>query len=326
MTEKSHKSTDAQKCLLCNKEVQGYLTGLVGRYYYCRSCDLVGSPPPSEATISSYLDRKKAVDEGELAASELDSAYRSVYIAPNGLKDSYKSTYDDYGAVTRLMLDRIFSCIGDVSNLRILEIGGGDGELSAALANHPQVEGVTLVEPSPRSCEEARSRGLKDVYCGTVQEFSKDIDGREFDVVVIFGSLMLHSNPADTLKKAGGLLSSSGRLIFDIKNRRSLFRRVIEVTYRVGLGALSRRVARLVFNGPRFLFSKKSVRILCDRSGFDVLSLRGSEARVMMFPSKRYPQPVRLVAKLLSRLDILLGQGSWLWVCAEPKHQQGSQS
>jgi hypothetical protein len=52
-----------------------------------------------------------------------------------------------------------------------LDIGGGNGFQAKALIDNKLVEDVFLIEPGYSGCQNAKSRGIDNVYCGVFQNF-----------------------------------------------------------------------------------------------------------------------------------------------------------
>ncbi|HEY2326768.1 MAG TPA: class I SAM-dependent methyltransferase [Gaiellaceae bacterium] len=110
----------------------------------------------------------------------------------------------------------LFAAIASVEPRRVLEVGGGDGWLSALLRDELGCE-VTLVDQSERMAELATARGL-DARVGNVEELPFE-DG-SFDTVVA-AWMLYHVNDIDQgLSEVARVLEPGGHLVANTNSRR----------------------------------------------------------------------------------------------------------
>jgi 2-polyprenyl-6-hydroxyphenyl methylase/3-demethylubiquinone-9 3-methyltransferase len=137
---------------------------------------------------------------------------------------------------------------------RILEIGGGLGELTELLASSPDVSEVVNIEPQPFASAHPK------VQC-VVSSFEDASLDRPVDVVVAFEVLEHILDPAHFLAKAQAFLKPGGLLILSTPNVNGF---EIDV-----LGSASTTIA---FDHSR-LYNPTSLRHLLERTGFEVCRL-----------------------------------------------------
>ena len=101
------------------------------------------------------------------------------------------------------------AAVAETTPGRVLEVGGGPGELSARIADELGAE-VTMLDVSPRMVELARERGV-DARVGDVQELPFD-DG-SFDCAVA-AWMLFHVPDLDRgLAELARVLRPGGRLV-----------------------------------------------------------------------------------------------------------------
>jgi SAM-dependent methyltransferase len=129
--------------------------------------------------------------------------------------------------------DVAFEAIAALQPVRVLEVGGGQGELAERMAKDLGAE-VTLVDLSPRMVELARGRGV-DARVGDVQELPFS-DGA-FDVAVA-AWMLYHVPDLDRgLSELVRVLAPGGHLVAvtnggdHLKELRELFPRTFELPF-----------------------------------------------------------------------------------------------
>ncbi|HKU59464.1 MAG TPA: class I SAM-dependent methyltransferase [Gaiellaceae bacterium] len=110
----------------------------------------------------------------------------------------------------------LFDGIAGVAPRRVLEVGGGDGWLSAWLRDELGCE-VTLVDQSERMVELASERGL-DARVGNIDELP--FDDASFDTVVA-AWMLYHVNDIDRgLSEVARVLAPGGHLVANTNSSR----------------------------------------------------------------------------------------------------------
>jgi SAM-dependent methyltransferase len=101
---------------------------------------------------------------------------------------------------------------------RILDVGGGRGEISAAFVERGGAAGALVVDPDEASIEAARGRGL-DGFAGTIEQYETD---ERFDLVLMLNLLEHVADPVGVLRKAGELVAPDGLIWLQTPNFRAL--------------------------------------------------------------------------------------------------------
>jgi SAM-dependent methyltransferase len=101
---------------------------------------------------------------------------------------------------------------------RILDVGGGTGEISGSFVTHGGAASAFVVDPDPASIEAARSRGLKG-FAGTIEEFETE---DRFDLVMMLNLIEHVADPVAVLGKAASLLAPGGLIWLQTPNFRAL--------------------------------------------------------------------------------------------------------
>jgi SAM-dependent methyltransferase len=101
---------------------------------------------------------------------------------------------------------------------RILDVGGGDGQISELFVREGGAASSFVVDPDPDSIEAARARGL-DGFAGTIEEFETD---DRFDLVLMLNLIEHVADPVGVLETAATLLAPGGLIWLQTPNFRSL--------------------------------------------------------------------------------------------------------
>lgn len=159
----------------------------------------------------------------------------------------------------------------------VLEIGCGPGDVLAEIRSvYPRAE-VRGVDPSVNNVNAAQSRhGLAIEHCfwGEGSHFG------EYDYVLLFGNLMLHSDPRASLQRAAEHVQAGGRLIFDFKNPRSATRSILRFIRPVlpDIGFI-RRLYKQAFHGMPYGLSPTAINIVLADAGLKVVRVHGVAGR-----------------------------------------------
>lgn len=209
-TDSDQSSTPS--CLVCGKPTAEYWTSAVDieyettadrfDYWLCAGCDcLVIDPVPRD---------------------RLAEIYPADYYSFAGGSDALAT---DRGLVTRVKaaLDRrtfrrVLRLTGTESP-RVLDVGGGTGEISAALlaTAGPRAQG-TVVDFDPDSTAIAAKRGLEVATC-RFEEFETE---DRYDVILLLNLIEHVDDPVAALRRTSELLTPGGVAWIQTPNFRSL--------------------------------------------------------------------------------------------------------
>ena len=216
-------------------------------YLLCPTCDLLAiDPVPAERLGEIYPPDYYSFAAGDDA---LDSRESLVARAK--------------GALDRRTFRRVLRLAGTDAP-RILDVGGGTGEISAALVAAAPGARATVVDFDPDSTAIAARRGL-DVATCRFEEFETD---DRFDVVLKLNLVEHVADPVATMRRAGELLAPGGVLWLQTPNFRALDARLFRRRNWAGLHC------------PRHwvIFSERGLRGALSRAGLEPLRLKTSQA------------------------------------------------
>jgi len=151
----------------------------------------------------------------------------------------------------------------DADAPRILDVGGGTGEISGAFVRSGGAASAFVVDPDPASIEAARAGGL-DGFAGTFEDFETE---ERFDLVLMLNLIEHVADPRAVLAKAAGLLAPGGLIWLQTPNFRSLDSR------------LFRRRNWAGYHCPRHwaIFSETGLRRLLGRARLEPVELRRTQ-------------------------------------------------
>lgn len=249
----------ASRCLVCGEPLTEHWASAVDveygttaepfDYWRCGRCDcLVIEPVPRNRLAEIYPPEYYSFAAGENA------------LAPDrGLIPRTKRWLD------RRTFRGVLSAIGTPVAPRVLDVGGGTGEISAGLLEvaGPDAQ-ATVVDFDPDSTAVAARRGLRTATC-RFEEFETE---ERFDVVLMLNLVEHVDDPVGTLRRAGELLAPGGVAWIQTPNFRSLDARIFRRRSWAGLHC------------PRHwvVFSTAGLRGALARAGLEPLSLRRTQA------------------------------------------------
>ncbi|MGH2952854.1 MAG: class I SAM-dependent methyltransferase [Solirubrobacterales bacterium] len=170
-------------------------------YWLCRGCDCLTIDPLPEGRLSEiYPPGYYSFADGEDALA----ADRSLVARAKGALDRRA-----FRRVTEL---------AETEAPRVLDVGGGTGEISAALIAGIPAAQATVVDFDPESTAVAAERGLSVATC-RFEEFETD---ERYDVVMMLNLIEHVADPMATLRHAAGLLAPGGVVWMQTPNFRSL--------------------------------------------------------------------------------------------------------
>jgi SAM-dependent methyltransferase len=216
-------------------------------YLLCPACDLLAiDPVPADRLNEIYPPDYYSFGSGE------ESEARRP-----GLVARAKAALD------RRTFRRVLGLAGTDSP-RVLDVGGGSGEISARLlaAAGPGTS-VTVIDFDPEATEAARGRGL-----GAVTSRFEDFETAErFDVILMLNLIEHVADPVETMRHAGALLAPGGVLWIQTPNFRALDARIFRRHNWAGLHC------------PRHwvIFSRSGLEQALGRAGLAPLSIRPTQ-------------------------------------------------
>jgi SAM-dependent methyltransferase len=171
-------------------------------YYLCEACDCLSiDPVPEDRLAEIYPGSYYSFAGGDEAQTSRRHPVTRI-----------KAWLDE--RTFRGVLDRL-----DSRALRILDVGGGTGEIAAGLLRAaPDGSSATVVDFDPSSIDVARARGL-DAFCGRFEDFESE---ERFDLVLMLNLLEHVADPLEILKRARAQLTSNGVLWLQTPNFRTL--------------------------------------------------------------------------------------------------------
>jgi 2-polyprenyl-3-methyl-5-hydroxy-6-metoxy-1,4-benzoquinol methylase len=187
-----------------------------------------------------------------------------IFIWPQPDLGTINRMYEDWGKEYYLSLEKLDLAFNASfqerldkiepfrKNNRLLDIGCSTGAfLSAAQKRNWQAYGVEISLPS---VEYARKNKKLDVFLGTLEEAR--YEDEYFDVIIAWAVLEHVPDPLRILKESQRILRKGGLLFFCVPNFNSLPIKLIGKKY------------RYIQEGHLFYFTKRSVSIMLEKSGF----------------------------------------------------------
>lgn len=146
--------------------------------------------------------------------------------------------------------------VKDIGNpdLRILDVGGGTGEISSGfVAETGGRASATVVDIDPKSIEVARSRGLRG-FAGRIEDFETE---ERFDLILMLNLIEHVADPMAVLASARDHLDPGGRLWLQTPNFRALDGRIFRHRNWAG------------YHCPRHwaIFGERGLRLALERAG-----------------------------------------------------------
>lgn len=244
-------------CLVCGEPLAEHWTSAVDveyettaesfDYFRCAGCDcLVIDPVPRERLAEIYPSTYYSFAAGEDALT-----------ARRSLVARIKERLD------RRTFKRVLEMNGTDAP-RILDVGGGTGEICAGLVRAAgQGARGTVVDFDSESAAVARRRGLTAEVC----RFEEYATEERFDVVLLLNLIEHVDDPLAVIRKAGELLAPHGVIWMQTPNWRSLDARLFRRRNWAGLHC------------PRHwvIFSKRALRSALGRAGVEPIELRATQ-------------------------------------------------
>jgi SAM-dependent methyltransferase len=195
-----------------------------------------------------------------------------------------------------------------VEEFAALDIGSGPGDLLRELRKLFSQSSICGVDPSVHNVEEAKT--FNDIEL--VHGFWEGQVSGNYDLVSIFGSLMLHPDLKDSLRMAVEKLSQGGIIIFDYKNPYSAPRQFVRsvMPFIPDSGAKSKLYDQ-AFHGLPVGFNLPNVEMLLKSLGLTVLEVNGLRGRNIEIGKN-----IGLPMPFANAVDRLMRGRSWIEVIA----------
>lgn len=188
----------------------------------------------------------------------------------------------------------------------------------------------TGIEPSPSLVSYARDKYGLNVTHGSIEAPTKFPDG-SFDVITMFGVIEHLAEPCSATVECARLLRPRGILILQTPSEDGLVRRTGRFLYWVSGGYLTFQVNQLyqLNGGHSVCFNRRSLQILLNRSGFELISFEQSTYgfRILLHRFKHLPF-LKRIANTVGTLAIfcigrILGSSNHVTVYARKRVDKG---
>jgi SAM-dependent methyltransferase len=146
---------------------------------------------------------------------------------------------------------------------RILDVGGGTGEVSSTFVRQGNGATGLVVDPDESSIAVARSQGLEG-FAGTIEQFDT---ARRFDLVLMLNLIEHVADPVGILGRAAELVEPGGLIWIQTPNFRALD------------GRIFRRLNWAGYHCPRHwaIFSEVGLRAALERVGLEAVRFRRTQ-------------------------------------------------
>lgn len=196
-------------------------------------------------------------------------------------------------------------------DLKILDVGCGNGFTTEILAREFGQDNLIGLDPSPMVAQLERRTGVKGIR-GTLDTVA--FDDEQFDVAVIIGNLMLHSNVAATLAEVHRILKPGGLAVVDFKNIRSASRVIAGWIGRFVPSLQNKTAVERNFLNMRYGLARKHIPVIAPPTKFVALETYDKPPRLLEFANKSDHQSglSGIAWRLLNRIDAVRGEQAWL--------------
>ena len=219
----------------------------------CRECQLV------------FLESRNGDDELDPEETVYwdDEEQKQIY-----LQDKIQSLFVSEFEKRLVTLERYVPARG-----KLLDVGCGVGHFLATAAKRGWlVQGIDISQAARLAAKQAY--GL-DVSVGVLE--STAFEPRSFDAVTLWDVIEHIRRPIENVKAANRLLRMGGVLAMKTPNEASLFKQLALALYRIW-GDRAAFLLKYVYYVPHYYsYSKKSMSVLLNRCGFEVINYEVDE-------------------------------------------------
>jgi 2-polyprenyl-3-methyl-5-hydroxy-6-metoxy-1,4-benzoquinol methylase len=193
---------------------------------------------------------------------------------------------------------------------KLLDVGCAMGIfLAMARERGWEVSGVDISDYAIRF---AMERFGIDCFAGYLKD--ANLPDRYFDVITLWDVLEHFENPLEELKEVKRILTDDGIILFDTPNIDSLMRLFAHWTYKITGGLLKYPVKKLYHQFHLYYFSPKTLRMLLDKAGFEIIEMRKKTIPITKAKGNKLE---KLIVKGLSLLEKAMNREYELFVVAK---------
>lgn len=293
--EKKKKDLPMRKCKLCDS-VKKKLRYSVDGYdvVECDGCGVV------------FLDLHQDFNVSNLYSSDY-YLERQEYYLKNSIVDPIDGFENPNIVDFRegLKLVESFKHTG-----RLLDIGCGMGIfLSMAKERGWEVFGLDI---SDYAISSARERFGINCFAGKLKD--ANLPDNYFDVITLWDVIEHFEGPLEELEEVKRILADDGIILFDTPNVESLMRLIAHWTYKATGGLFKYPVKKLYHQFHLYYFSPRTLRMLLDKAGFEIIEMRKKTIPITKARGNRLE---KLIVKGLSTLEKATNREYELFVIAK---------
>ena len=283
-------------------------------HVYCRKCGI---------SYDSNIDEisTKGMSEGDVEPIASEEKYRELFVETSEISTDDviypKFKWDDESKLRKGVANHVVNSIksntSTQSNMKILDVGCGNGFTSLELADEFPDANISSLDPSPQVLSINGYEGRVQARQGILT--STSYADNTFDVVVIVGNLMLHDDPSLTLINAHKFLKPGGLLIIDYKNIKSSVRQFCILLARLNLSKyLPKNLFDRNFVNMRYGFHDKYFIDLLSSQNMSLVKRLSKPPRLLEFSNKsNYTSGWKgIIWRMFDAIDKVNKQQAWI--------------
>ncbi|MCI5115555.1 MAG: methyltransferase domain-containing protein [Candidatus Electrothrix sp. AW1] len=325
---KQKNTVTFMKCPLCKETSTVKLlfkafTNVEYGHAYCIRCGVSFDTNVNEMiNVFSKVDASKVINLQE-------DEYRKYFIETSDITDGSTNIYTSFNwnsqdelktGVVQPVIKEINKQYQNLDQFSVLDIGCGDGFTTDLLSNYYPKANFLAVDPSPQIKKLNGNRKIRACQ-GVIQHI--DFSLEKFDVIIIIGNLMLHTDPLDTLERAKELLTDTGILIFDFKNINSASRIIARKITMAGIYSLNNHsYLQRNFLNMRYGLSKEFMLNFCNKTNLTVQKVYSKPPRLLAYGNQsKYTAGVfNVVWRILNFIDSIRDEMAWVQFTCKRKN------